>query len=256
MSNFLYAMLPRTTTKLIFQRNYYHTLEKIHQLSRTEGITCRAIREDIISVDKDEMFEVIERTISRTYNLGSSRPILIVVGFRIFDDHRIRHLVDLPVFFEANLMQTLINIKIRLKIACAIVRVYIHPVYLEYRERCRDSMPNLHLVDVETSFNDICNSVKSAMIEKAEIKYRLMDFRPKKDEITLLIEHKENLMKRYHFASVTIRNDLNSLILSLEIAHADADQIILEAEITLLQDLVNEIEIQYMELETEVQILR
>lgn len=139
--------------------------------------------EYIYSVDSEAMYRNIERILSIRYDLGKHRPILILEGFRIYDDPRIRNLVDLPIFIDLD-SNTIRQRKLSqngnlLNASEDYTENCLLPCFEQYRRRCQESMKNLKMIDGNVHYHVLCNKIKRFLIEGVDIRYRLMDLRPK-----------------------------------------------------------------------------
>ena len=131
----------------------------------------------INSVNTDAMLKNVKRVLNIKYNLGKHRPILILEGYRLYDDSRIRDLIDLPIFIHLD------NMTIRERRYSQgdpdheYVQMCLLPSYVQYRHRCRYVMNNLLQLDGKDDYDDLCNKIKDILVKKADVTYPLMDFR-------------------------------------------------------------------------------
>lgn len=150
------------------------------EVASRNGLYLPPINVELLqSVDSEAMYNNIAGILKKIYHLGKNRPILIIEGYRIFDDPRIRKRVDLPIFIH--LENNLIRIR---RYAQSdrddeYMQTCILPCYLQYRMRCAEFMTNLIEINGIIPFEKICDKVKALLVREARITYRLMDFRPK-----------------------------------------------------------------------------
>ena len=180
LCRYLYGILPRCTTHYISQSKYYYDfLDASHHLTRefSGGSDFPFNYETIYSVNTDKMYQDIQRVLKKSFNLGDSKAVIILEGFRLFDDRRIRNLVDMPVFLDVGEENLRFLITTHRTEDELYFNRYILPLHQQYLSRCRRKIPNLIEVHVAlTSFSEIKKTIKRKLIEECNIKYRLLDF--------------------------------------------------------------------------------
>ena len=139
--------------------------------------------ETIESVESDEMYSDVAEEMKRKYDVGPHRPVLVVEGYRIFDDKRLRDAVDLPIFIKSNFR--------RIRFSSALsggfydvdyIESRLIPEYRDYKLRCCEEVKNLVEINISVGFDVMCNKVKKLLVEQAEITYRLDDLRSVEDK--------------------------------------------------------------------------